>query len=573
MAFSVANSIRLLFFLAVFPSGLLPSPADAASSLQGLWKGTLSCDNRRASPLVLFLRPDGISRVRGVLEFGRGSQSGAYEVRGQAEADGSFALDAGRWVRRAWSGERPFDVEGRILPDGMTIEARLPQCKIGELHATREATSEAARRSKPDLLSPKAAAWADDIRKRIAAFRIGGDGSSRLWQPIRTEIALRMPHGGSRELRDELVEALDEARASIGSDALLARLAQEGTAGGDAAVSAAVRIANEARNRRWWPKPAVDRVVSAARERVVELTRPQLQALAAMAPKLPVTLDGLIKAREALAPVEARRGAMTRAFGSVDPEKRLEPLARRLAEIEASGEIAAELRAALKRERASADPIGATARLLTRAFGTTPPSALAPLIKEAGEHAVFAAIIVEDKSTERHPGEPTARAFALALHNHTRWLNDLITSQEARCRSGRYANVLDATACGPIVLLDKMGGLRARPKRVTKLGCEVEEPGVRYMCRFNQDLAIHSAKGGLLAPDLTRRLLDTVMPGYQGEVTQARFRRIGEPGQRRWEITRPDRPEPPPVRSEPPLQCPWGEIEIGGFCSTYTAFD
>ena len=520
--------------------------------------------------MVMFLRPDGVSRVRGSLEYGRGSHGGAYEVRGQANADGRFALNAGRWIQRAWSGERPFDIEGRIIPDGRTIEARLPRCKIGELRATREAGSGETRRSEPKPLSKKAIAWADGVRQRIAEFRAGGDDSPKLWQPIQREITFRMPFGGSSQLSAELAEALDEARANIGAQILLARLAEETKTGGKAAISAAVRIANEVRYRRWWPMAEVDRVVSAARDRAVEIMRPELQALAALASDLPETLDGLIKARAALAPIEARKAAMTRAFRSADPTLLVEPLYERIAKIETSASVAAELREALRQARSGSDPIGATAELLRRALGPTPPASLAALVKQAEEHAVYAAIVIEDRSSTRHAGEPTAQAFALAVHDRARRLNNLIGSQEARCRRGRYANVLDATFCAPFLLLDTMGGLRARLTRVTKLGCEVEEPDVQYLCRINWDVRIHSAKGGLLAPDLTRKLIETVMPG--GETQELRFRRLGPSGQQRWDITRINPPDPP-IADEPPLTCPWGEFDAGGFCMSYGDFE
>lgn len=76
--------------------------------------------------------------------------------------------------------------------------------------------------------------------------------------------------------------------------------------------------------------------------------RPQLTQAADLAGNLPTSLDGLITARNALAPIEEYRQSLEQAFGTIDQENLLPPLWQRIAALESHQDVAVEFRAALE---------------------------------------------------------------------------------------------------------------------------------------------------------------------------------------------------------------------------------
>jgi hypothetical protein len=282
------------------------------------------------------------NRVIGRFEFKTSRGTGIYAVEGTAQSDGKFSLKAGRWIHHP-GGTVKYGFEGRVTVGTREIEATFPQCRTGRIHASRTGDAgprpnnqrSAARPTQRDgTRTRNADAWVESMRDKIAAFERQGDATSRAWRQIRHEIIFRKPIGVPAATEKQLFAALDAARAKLGADALLARLASDTTTSRNGKLGGALQIAYEARRMNWWPEKELSRVIIAARNQAAEVLRLEFQAVAALADKLPETLDGLVQARAALAPLDRNRASLLQAFRTDDPEDILEPLLRRIAAIE-----------------------------------------------------------------------------------------------------------------------------------------------------------------------------------------------------------------------------------------------
>lgn len=543
-----------------------------AQTMEGVWSGSYTCDARQHA-MTLTIRQDR-ARLTGEFQFDTAGRRGGYAVSGSIRRNGGFHLDPGRWIDDPGSMRR-VPLRGSLTANSGRIEGRLG-CRKGAFHAQRTGNAPPAaplaqnRRDRPAKAS-REEDWVASVRTQIAALAKAADTSNAQWRQVEHEIIFRAPFGTKVERKKQMQAELDAARAGVEADGLLAQLVTEPGKPWNAQIGRALWVADNARTNRRWPAAQKERVVAAARERAADVLRGELGTVAALADTLPPTLEGLKTARQALEPLEHYRHSLERAFGTIDPANVLQPLLRRLAAIEAEPTLALELRQALAQTRRGNDPIVATENLLLQALGPQPNRALAPIIAEARDLALVAAIVVEDQSgSPADPREPSAWNIAAAIHTQARDINELVAGLQARCRTGKFSNVFDATACIPFLGLDLVGGMQARVVRVAKRGCEVEKPGEQFLCSFVQDIRIHSATGGPLAPDLTAVLIDTVMPGYRGELSRARFRRSGTAGGERWEMERTYKSVAQSNQGAP-LICPDGEYDAGGFCFPFDA--
>jgi len=329
-------------------------------------------------------------------------------------------------------------------------------------------------------------------------------------------------------------------RAGVRAEALLVELVSGPDRLRDGGMGRVLWVVDQALASKW-PEDVVARVVEAGRARAAEVLRPELQEAAALAAELPATLDGLRRARTALAPVEAYRASMIRAFGTIDPEGLLNPLWFRVAQIELDPSLPDELRAALAEARLAENPPLATDALIAQVFGTAdPPAAFASIIAEARELAAIAAIDVEDRSPAgADPLEPTAADIAAFARKRQLDGNAEYARFVAWCVSGGYGDdPVAAIECLPAAMVGQTGGINGRLVRIVKIGCEVEVPGRQYRCDFLQDVEIVPTAGGALAPDLIDAVVGKLMPGgYQGEVMDARFARSGSGRDESWDVT------------------------------------
>lgn len=543
--------------------------ASAEDGLLGRWEGRYSCNAIRNIAMVLTIKQVAEHRVSGDFEFRRGATRGSYAVAGALDQQGMFNLDPTTWLKRA-SRFEAISLQGRLTPSGDAIEGKFPACPNGSYRATRASItaqerqpapasqrtrreaapsplpsngfrSEAAERrggaaqarprpSDPPSVRPEDAAWATMIRGEIARLVASRETQNAPWRAVGHKIVFSNHRANPVSSRALMVE-FENARAGVRADILIDELASAPARLSDGALGRVLRVVNEALASKW-PPELVKRVREAARARATDVSRPELQAAASLAPDLPATLEGLAKARAALAPIESYRAALVNAFGTIDPEGILVPLRQRIDKIEADPAVAAELRRTLAEARREKNPRAATEQLLTNVFGVRPPPpALATIVAEGRELAALAAITVESRpGTSSDPHEPSARDVAAFAAKRAAEINRIFAA--LKCKPGPISDPIIFAKCG-------LGNLEVRMVRVIKERCLVETPAQQFLCEFRQDVRLVNAHNGEPVPIVNLlNVLSSIIPGgYPGEVSQGRFVRRGATSPKGWTVS------------------------------------
>jgi hypothetical protein len=241
---------------------------------------------------------------------------------------------------------------------------------------------------------------------------------------------------------------------------------------------------------------------------------------------LPESLAGLDETRR----LEAEAATLAREAGR--PLPALAELRRAIGQARgrliASETVQREFLASLANLRPTPDGRAAIAERAGRHYtpeefaSLTRSGPFARAIEERAEALERAAITVEDRSTTRVAGEPTAEEMLQAVKAPLDEYNAQIRETYARCeRGGAQGNPILAMQC--ISVLATGGRVDARITRFSKLGCQRPEVIPGYICDYAVAL---SADHPMLGP-----MLEELGGGRQGIVT-ARFLRLDTGWQR-----------------------------------------
>ncbi|MBN9053404.1 hypothetical protein JQ506_16450 [Shinella sp. PSBB067] len=383
---------------------------------------------------------------------------------------------------------------------------------VGRITAIHERQAEAAR-------------WAAATREELAGIRIAGADALEKLRVVDTGIARsRLPDEATAPLRAEaaaLRVELETAARNAKTASLIADLRNVGENLDQGHLGTALRVADQARASDLTPEQ-ITQVVDAARHKAAAILEPRLIAAAGLATDLPASLDGLKQARAALRPFEQYRASMDKTFGSIDPDGTLAPLYRRIRDLESDRAVLAELQTALSEAAQGERPREAVETLGAQVSGPNGWSAgIGALVSAARDQAEIAAVLVEDRSTNPDPAEPTAREIAAFALQRVRTASARMADMESACTSGRITDPVAAMAClaNPAVWTGQTGS-GATLLRVTKLGCVPEHAQAQYRCTFVQEIRIDIAGGEAFGAgrwsDLSQQL-------SSGEAVDARF--------------------------------------------------
>lgn len=491
----------------LFASFLLLSfgtSALAAESLVGEWRGVFTCGQARNSRMILDIKETASGQIEGVFEVRAGWNKASYHVVGTSKPDGTFELTPGAWIHQP-PGFRAVELQGQVISVGSgppQIQGRPVGCKPGGFRATFQ---KPFKKPPPPLAQKvqdrKGPKWINAVRARTQDYVQKHVDDPSWWKMLETEVVTSYV---DRATKLALLEEITAARGSIRSAALLEEL-EAGPRDFPRGIGVALRIYGQA-EKSDWPDDIKQRVYSACKKRVADVLRPKLTEIAAMAPKMPSSLEGLAEARAAIAPIEDYRQSLEHAFGVLDQEDLLAPLFQRIADLEAMPGIAIEFRSALATARGQAKPRDATENVIFNVLGLRNTSpALAAVAAEGRRLAALAEVKVESIAGEADRNEPSADDMAKYMYAVVEGFNDTFAAM--RCSPGRYPPD-EYIRC-------KFGELEVRLKRVVKTGCEVEVPGRQYVCNFDHYSQLVSFRTGepVDSPNLSMRFPDGRLEG------------------------------------------------------------
>jgi hypothetical protein len=290
-------------------------------------------------------------QLKGVFEFRSGWKLAKYNVAGIATSSGKFQLEPGSWIMQP-SGFRASGLRGELVEMGgrKTITGTFTQCRIGSFSVSLQEPIEAPPPPlSKSMFDRKGSAWVNTVRGRIREFANKREDNHLWWRQLEHEVIFSRV---DKPTQEQLLAEVREARANVNADSLLAYLAS-GPREFPQGIGRALFLFSQAQ-RSEWPDKVKLRLYQACRKRVTEVLGPELTQARAFAASLPISLDGLITARAALAPVEEYRDSLEQAFGTLDQENLLMPLWQQIAALESNPDVAIEFRAALEKSAAAA---------------------------------------------------------------------------------------------------------------------------------------------------------------------------------------------------------------------------
>ncbi|CAN7696528.1 hypothetical protein [Neorhizobium sp. LjRoot104] len=453
--------------------------------------------------MVLSINEISNDRLKGVFEFRSGGSLAKYNVTGTATPSGTFELEPGAWTLQP-PRFRATALRGEIVEMGgrKAIRGTLTQCKTGSFLAFLQKPIEPPPPPlSKGMFDAKGPAWIDAVRGRIREFVEKREDNQHWWNMLENEVIFSRV---DRPTRDQLLAEVREARANLGADSLLADLAS-GPREFPQGIGRALIIFRQAQKSEW-PNKIKLRVYQACQKRVGEVLRPLLTQAAASAAGLPTSLDGLIRARAMLAPLEEYRGSLEQAFGTLDQENLLTPLWQRIAALESNPAVAVEFRAALEKARQQPDPRSATENVIFSVLGQQEfASPLTAIAKEGRRLAALTEVEVANNAQNEDGSEPGANDIAAYMHGLTETIN--ATFAAMRCAPGKYDfDPITIARC-------KMGELEVRLKRVVKIACRAEKPRQQYLCQFDHRSQLVSFRTGQPVPLEESLSLQAYFPG------------------------------------------------------------
>jgi hypothetical protein len=500
----------------------------ADGSLEGRWRGKIDCDRKPDLRMELEISSVADGRLTGVLELGTGSRKGALNMTGAVAADGTFELTPGTWIREL-RGFSAADMRGKSIrigkSDGIQGYTTSP-CREGLFTAFRQ-NPVAKPPPAPDMPPPRerdpqvlTEAVRRNVEKLVARGELSDDPWTVVWLSIKGSLV-------DTQLKEQLLAEVDAARNGVIADKYQGKLAQA-PQGFPSGVDVALLELRRAQ-RAGLKGTGLQELHAAVKARVNAIMEVEFTKAAAILPELTDSLESLIRARAAIAPLEEFRWVIEDRFGVFDPKWILTPLLRRIAELEASPVVSASLRDALAEARRAPDPREATRALLLSVLG--PDETGSPLdqvaIEGRGLADIAAIKVVDATSGPTDPQEPTARD--IALFSFERWRIPNQMAAALRCGRG---------------LVDEDSVMRCATSdfdiwltSVTKLGCQAEIPGREYVCEFREAVEAKIRKPvPTVSVGAIWEFLRSMLPNeFNGDLARARFVRAGS-GAGEWTV-------------------------------------
>ncbi|MBY5869318.1 hypothetical protein [Rhizobium leguminosarum] len=449
----------------------------SAETLVGKWNGSVDCIGQKDIKLRLSIKDEN-GRLAGEVDFSRGFLRSGYTIEGTGVVDNKFVLKPGKWTNTSLN-VVPSEIHGEFFSMGakVGIHGTLRVCKRGIFTAFREREREQATaeppRAKPQERDVHALTKA--VREGVSILAARHDRNIHWWRSIEHSVIFSRV---DRTAKDALLSEVREAKANVFADWLLERELAPGPMAFPAGVGRAIYVFDEAR-RTDWPDNVKLRVYKECQKRVTDVLRPELEQIAALTETLPVSLDGLIRARTALNHVDAYKASLEDAFGTLDQENILPPARLRIAALEGTPLISDQLQIRLDNILKEPNPRSTTERLLLDISGFEPLSEpLGTIMREGWRRAAFAEIAIEDGGSDSNSFEPSASEIA-------RHVFDIFEQENAR---------LARKHCGPGFVDDPwtwsqcaVGETRIRLNKLSKIKCVEIEPKKTFTCHFSRE--------------------------------------------------------------------------------------
>ena len=259
-----------------------------------------------------------------------------------------------------------------------------------------------------------------------------------------------------------------------------------------------------------------------------------LREAAELAATLPVSLDAMRQANEAMGRFLPYRPGMEEWFGTIDGDGVLRPLYSRLEEICNDDGVKAAFREKLLE---AATGSNAKAAMHSVADSYVSPEemrrypGLAAIIDEVALVAEVRAISIVDDAGNPQPGEPTAEEIAIFVLQRVRDANAQQEAKDEACMSGQVSDPVQAMLCltsAGVVTGQK--GFGARLIAVRKIGCVAEVPDVQYRCTFTQEIQIDMPGGDVFGGNTLSQMARQMS---KSEAVDARFSRAAGGG---WNV-------------------------------------
>lgn len=486
----------------------------ANDALKGKWTGSFSCDADKNLRMTLSIDEIENDNIKGVFEFRARGMLAKYAVRGTTTPAGEMLLEPGEWIIHP-TRFRSSGLVGKIEEIGgkNVLRGRLTDCRTSSFFASRrEPGVPPLPPLSKGMFDAKGPEWIDAVRGRIADFAARREADQHRWNQLQNDVRFSRV---DKPTKDKLLSEVREARANVRADALLSELAS-GPKEFPQGIGRALYVLRQS-ERSDWPDNIKRRIHGAAEKQIFEALRPQLIQIRDLAADLPMSLEGLIKARASLAQVEDYRAALERSFGTMDKENLLAPMSQKIAELQASPVVAREFREALERTRRQPNPRVETANVIFRVMGPDESSSpLTPIAKEGTRLAALAEVEVANLAPSEDRNEPKANDLVEYMFDVIEGVN--ATFAAMRCAPGKYDfDPITIARC-------RMGELEIRLRSVSKIACQAERPGQQYVCEFDQRSQLVSFRTGKPIPIEESFSLGTQFPGGRLEGSRrARF--------------------------------------------------
>ena len=359
----------------------------ADEKLFGRWEGSLTCDAAEIQ-MVLSITKTSRGNFSGELNLQAGGQANNYAVVGKTTSPDTFQIQLANWKVPGFQGMYPL--KGKIIQEGGrdAIRGDLRECKKGSFTAYLKAPPATAPADRlyveENYWKRKGPGFVKGIRDRTQQYAQKRESDQQRWKILEEEVIhshLEMP------TREALWNEVKQARANIGADALLAELAAVPKTFPNG-VGRAIFVISTAQAMKW-PDEVTLRVHKACLTHATESLRPMLKEIAVLAQGQP-NLETLMEVREKLAPIETFRQSLENAFGTIDPENVLAPMAK----LEANTAVKDEFRTALAKARQTSTP------------------------RKSTEEVIFSVLGLERSSSPLDPIAAEGRRFGLTGRSH-----------------------------------------------------------------------------------------------------------------------------------------------------------
>lgn len=374
--------------------------------------------------------------------------------------------------------------------------------------------------------------WMARLQEELRGLPEDQSGLERI-KAMRADMAKR-----GRDLTDAQAKEVEAAIAARESKVKLAMLLAEVTALPETGfeqgnLNRVFAVLNRAQSS-GLDRPGLARLRESAQAKARSLLDGPLREAAALAPTLPVSLEGMRLGNETMGRFRPYRQGMEEWFGTIDGTGILQPLYSRLEEIRNDAGVKSAFREKLLEVATGPEAEAAVRSAAASYLGpeeTHRYPDFAAIIDEVALVAEVRAISVVDASGSPQPGEPTAEEIARFALQRVRDANAQQAAKDDLCMSGQVSDPVQAMLCLTSPgLITGQKGFGARLIAVRKIGCVAEVSDIQYRCTFTQEIQIDMPGGDAFGANTLGQMARQMS---SGEAVDARFSRAAGGG---WNV-------------------------------------